>query len=243
MTYPSQPGYPSPYGQQPPPGGQQQNSLWLIGGSIVLVLVILMTVVLLVVQQSQNDDSADGGSDGGSEGTDGGGDEGGDEGTDHSGMGTVEINADACAAFDLSTFEAEYGSYSPDDTYTSSSTTGGLASVTCQYYNEDYTSVYITVTDWEDASDVVDWVNSDADYYNEENGYTMSEYTDFGDAGTLYSTDYGDSGTTTLHVALGSLDVSTYTTLYEAESISNESGVAVLEDFVRQADVLFADYK
>ncbi|GAA2321024.1 hypothetical protein GCM10009853_094190 [Glycomyces scopariae] len=243
MTYPSQPGYPSPYGQ-PPPGGRQQNNLWLIGGSIVLVLVIVMTVILLVVQQTQSDDSADGGGDNGGDsdtgGDDGGGDEGGD---DHGDLGSVEINADACAAFDLSAFESNYGSYSPDETSTSSSNSGGNPSVSCTFYNEDYTSVYLYVTDWDSASDVADYVGSDADYYNEENGYTYSEYTDYGDAGSMYTTDYGESTATTLHVALGSLDVTVSTTLYDNESITAESGLAVLEDFVKQADVLFADYK
>ncbi|WP_194202077.1 hypothetical protein [Glycomyces albidus] len=247
MTYPQQPGYPSPYGQQPP--GRQQNNLWLIGGSIIAILVVIMTVILVVVQSTQADDSADGGTDGGgdtsTEGEGDGGDDGGDDsdgGSDGGGSGSIELNAEACSAFDLSTFESAYGSYDPDETYTSATSSGGLPSVSCTFYNNDYTSVSIYITDWESADETIDWVKSDAEYYNSD-GYTYTEWTEYGDAGGYYSQDYGTYTSTTLHVALGSLDVSITSLLYDDEDVEFEAAFEAWVDLVKQSDALFADYK
>lgn len=240
MTYPQQPGYPSPYGQQPP--GRQQNNLWLIGGSIVVVLAIVMTVILVVVQSTQADNSADGGNDGGGgdSSADAGGD--GDGGDSGGGSGPIELNAEACGAFDLSTFESSYGSLDEDETYSSESSTGGLPTMSCTFYNDEYTSVNIYVTDWENAEDVVQWVESDAEYFNTD-GYTYTEWNEYGDAGGYYTKDYDTYTSTTLHVALGSLDVSISGSLYKDENVEFDAAFEAWADFVRQCDSLFADYK
>ncbi|WP_335990970.1 hypothetical protein [Glycomyces sp. MUSA5-2] len=238
MTYPSQPGYPSPYGQQPP--GRQQNTLWLIGGTVVLVLAIIFTVILIVVQGAQDNSTTNGGDDGGgNNGGDNGGDDGGDNGGDQA---AVEMNEEACSAFGLDSFESNYGALDPDSTYSSASTTGGLPSLTCTFYNEDFTSVSIYLSDRESASEVTDSVASDSEYYNEASGYTYADWDGYGDAGSLYSYDYGDSTSYTLHVALGSLDVTISSTLYDDENVSAESAEETWADFVQQSDSLFADY-
>jgi hypothetical protein len=246
MTYPSQPGYQtSPYGQ---PQSPQQNNLWLIGGAILVVLIILMTVILLVVQQTAADDTTEGG-DGGTTGaeptadatseteTDGDGD-GGDTG----GGGTIEINADACDAYDMTQFEEAYGTFVKENVSRSSSTSGGLNSLNCTFPNGDATSVTVYVTDFEDASFVVEWVESDAEYYNEENGYELSEYTEIGNAGTMYTSTNSGSKSIYIHVAIGSLEVKAYTTLWEGESIEEGPAIETLEDIIRQSETLFADY-
>jgi hypothetical protein len=248
MSYPSQPGYQtSPYGQPQPPQ-QQQNNLWMIGGAILVVLVIVMTVILLVVQQTAGDDSADGGEDptGGtdsSEGTDSG-DDGGDDGGDTSGGGSIEINAEACDAFDMTKFEETYGTFIPEDTYVSASNSGGLASLSCGFYGPDVNSVNVYVSDYEDASYVLDSVASDADYYSAEQGYEISEYNEIGDAGSLYTLTDTDLGykTINIHVALGSLDVKVYTSLWDDGGIDEAAAIETLEDFLRQSETLFADY-
>jgi hypothetical protein len=253
MTYPSQPGYPAPqYGQPKPP---QQNNLWLIGGAILVVLVIIMTVILLVVQQTAGNDSAEGGDGGssedagGDESNDGGGDTGSDGdddgGNDGGGDGgtVTEITADSCDAFNMDKFEEVYGAYDPDETTRTASTSGGLASLSCTFYNPDFTSVYLYITDHEDASDVVYWVESDADYYNEENGYEFSEYTEIGDAGTMYSSTSSGSKSTNIHVALGSLEVKVSTTLYDSEDVDEAAAIETLEDFLVQSDSIFADFQ
>ena len=247
MTYPSQPGYPAPqYGQPKPP---QQNNLWLIGGAILVVLVIIMTVILLVVQQTAGNDSAEGGDGGTSEdagGDDSGGDGGetGSDGGDDGGDGGVsEITADTCDAFNMDKFEEVYGEYNPDDTTRTASSSGGLSSLSCTFYNPDFTSVYISINDYEDASDVVDWVESDAEYYTEEDGYEFSEWTKTGDAGSMYSTSSSGSKTTYIHVALGSLEVRISTTLYDGENVDEAAAMETLEDFIAQCETLFADYQ
>ncbi|THV24448.1 hypothetical protein [Glycomyces paridis] len=248
MTYPSQPGYPTPQYGQPRPPGQQQNNLWLVGGAILVILVIIMTVILLVVQKTTESNSGDGGSgDGttaGDGGDDGGGDDGGDDGgdTDYEGLGGVEINADACSAFDMTAFEAALGPNDPDQTYTSASNSGGLASLSCTFYNEDFDSVTMRLYDYESLDDVLYYIESDADYYNEENGYEFSEYTALGDAGSLYSTGDDTYRTVNLHVALGSIELTVYASWYDG-AIDDEAALTVLEDYVRQCDQLFAEYK
>ena len=248
MSYPSQPGYPtSPYGQ---PQSPQQNNLWMIGGAIVVVLVIIMTVILLVVQQTAGDDAA--GSDGSTTGEpdpsdDGGGDttgsEGGDEGND--GGGATEMTAEACDLYDMSQFESAYGTYVPEETYRSATTSNGLSSLNCTFYNPDATSVNVYVTDYEDAAYVKEWVESDVDYYTEADGYEFSEYTEMGDAGSMYSLADADLGYKSIyiHVALGSLDVKVNTSLYDSESVDEAAAIATLEDFLAQSDGLFADYQ
>lgn len=243
MTYPSQPGYPTPQygGQSPQP--QQQNNLWLIGGAVLTVLIIIMTVILLVVQRTQSSGSTDG--DGGGENPTGetssaadGGETGGDTGPE-----TIEMIADACDAFDMTKFEEAYGSFVPDETYKSASNSGGLGSLSCTFYNSEYTSVYLTISDYETAEDAAYWVESDADYYNTENGYEFSEYTDYGDIGSLYSSSLDDSSKTTyIHVALGSLEIKVNTTLYTAESVEEGPAIETMADFLVQSGELFADY-
>jgi len=251
MTYPSQPGYPTPQygGQSPQP--PQQNNLWLIGGAVVTVLIIIMTVILLVVQRTQSSDSNEGGGgDGSSEGTDGGddgGSDGGDDGgqdnggDDGGGSGTVELNSDACDAFDFSSFEDAYGPVDPDQTTRSESSTNGLGTLTCSFYNEKVTGINLTISDYETLEDTVYWVESDADYYNSENGYEFSEYTDQGDAGSFYTQASDGYKSLTLHVALGSLDVKVYTTLWDGEGVEEAAATAALEDFVSQSGEMFSN--
>lgn len=248
MTYPSQPGYPTPQygGQSPQP--QQQNNLWLIGGAVLTVLVIIMTVILLVVQRTQGSDSTDGDgggdpSGGASSDTDGGGDtDGGDSGGD--GLEAIEMTADACDAFDMTKFEEVYGSFDPAETYKSASNSGGLGSLSCTFYNAEYTSIYLTVSDYETPEDAAYWVESDADYYNAEAGYEFSEYTDYGDIGSMYSSSTDNSSKSIyLHVAIGSLEIKANTTLYSAESVEEQPAIDTMADFLVQSGELFADYQ
>jgi hypothetical protein len=248
MTYPSQPGYPAPqYGQ---PKSPQQNNLWLIGGAILVVLVIIMTVILLVVQQTAGNDSSEGGDGGTSEDAGGGdesGDDGGETGSDggDTGGASVEMNAEACDAFDMTKFEEVYGTFIPEDTYRSASTSGGLSSLNCGFYNPDLASVNVYVTDYEDAEHVLSSVESDADYYNEEQGYELSEYTEIGDAGTMYTETDTSLGykSINIHVALGSLDVKVYSILWEDDGLDEAAVIETLEDFIRQCETLFVDYQ
>jgi hypothetical protein len=247
MTYPSQPGYPTPQYGGPTPQPPQQNNLWLIGGAVVTVLVIIMTVILLVVQRTQSSDTNEGGGgDGSSEGTDGGNDGGNDGGQDNGGddgggSGTVELNSDACDAFDFSAFEDAYGPVDPDQTTRSESSSNGLGTLTCSYYNAEITGVNLSISDYETVEDTVYWVESDADYYNSENGYEFSEYTELGDAGSFYTQASDGYKSLTLHVALGSLDVKVYTTLWDGEGVDEAAATAVLEDFVTQSSEMFGD--
>ncbi|MFG3343060.1 hypothetical protein [Glycomyces sp. NPDC048151] len=249
MTYPSQPGYPTPQygGQSPQP--QQQNNLWLIGGAVLTVLIVIMTVILLVVQRTQGSDSDNsGGGDGSSEGTDGGGESsedtgGGDDGGDDNGgdQAAIELTSEACDAFDMSVFEEAFGPVDPNQTSRSESSTNGLGTLSCSFYNEDVSGVNLRVSDYETVDEVVDWVEYDAEYYTAADGYEFSEYTEYGDAGSLYSTTEG-SKTITLHVAVGSLDVSVFTTLWDGEGLDEAAATAALEDMVVQCGDLFADY-
>lgn len=246
MSYPSQPGYQtSPYGQ---PQSPQHNNLWMIGGAILVVLVIIMTVILLVVQQTAGKDSADGGEDptGGSDESGGSdsGDDGGDDGGDTSGGGSIEINAEACDAFDMTKFEETFGTFIPEDTYVSASTSGGLASLSCSFYGPDVNSVSVYVTDYDDASYVLDSVESDADYYGTEQGYEISEYNEIGDAGSMYTLTDTDLGykTINIHVAAGSLDLKVSTSLWDDGGIDEAAATETLEDFLKQSETLFADY-
>jgi hypothetical protein len=247
MTYPSQPGYPTPQYGGPSPQPPQQNNLWLIGGAVVTVLVIIMTVILLVVQRTHDANTNEGsGGDGSSEGADGGNDGGNDGGQDNGGdegggSGAVELNSDACDAFDFSAFEDAYGRIDPDQTTRSESSTNGLGSLTCSFYNEEITGVNLSISDYDTVEDTVYWVESDADYYNSENGYEFSEYTEQGDAGSFYTQASDGYKSLNLHVALGSLDVKVYTTLWDGEGVDEAAATAVLEDFVTQSSVMFAD--
>lgn len=252
MTYPSQPGYPTPQYGGPPQQPQQQNNLWLIGGAVLTVLIIVMTVILLVVQSTHDDsNSGDGGndptgganetSDGGSDGgTDNGGD-GGDNGGDDGGSGTVELNSEACTAFDFGAFEDAYGPVDPDETSSTESSTNGLGSLDCTFYNADITGVNLSIDDFETAEDAKYWVESDADYYNADNGYEFSEYTKQGDAGAFYTQQGEGWKSIYLHVAFGSLEVKAYTTLWGSENIDEAAATAALEDFVSQSGTMFAD--
>jgi hypothetical protein len=246
MTYPSQPGYPTPQygGQSPQP--QQQNNLWLIGGAVLTVLIVIMTVILLVVQRTQSsNDSGDGGegptggtgessADGGSDGGDNGGDDG-------SSGGTLELTSEACDAFDFGSFEDAYGPIDPDQSTRTESSSNGLGTLSCSFYNEAVTGVNLTISDYETVEDTVYWVESDADYYNSENGYEFSEYTEQGDAGSFYTQTNDGYKSLNLHVALGSLDVKVYTTLWDGEGVDEAAATAVLEDFVTQSGDMFAD--
>lgn len=238
MTYPSQPGYPTPQygGQSPQP--QQQNNLWLIGGAIVVVLIIIMTVILLVVQRTQDTDSADGGG-GDTTGEDGDGDGGG---TDQQPMA---MSNDACDAYDMTLFEEAYGEVDTGSTYRSYTSSNGLDSLDCTYYNQDSTSVNIGVDDYESAEDAAYWVESDADYYTAEEGYEFSDYTAYGDVGSMYSSEDAEYGTKSIyiHVAVGSLEITVYTTLWNDEDIDEAAAVAAMEDLLQQSGEIFADYQ
>ncbi|MEU5157474.1 hypothetical protein [Glycomyces sp. NPDC021274] len=243
MTYPSQPGYPTPQygGQSPQP--QQQNNLWLIGGAVLTVLIIIMTVILLVVQRTQssgdNEGSGGNGTDS-SEGTDGGGDDGGDDGGGDA--AATELTSDACDAFDFTKFEETYGPVDPDQSSRSESNYGGMPSVDCSFYNAEVTGVNLSITDYENASDVIDMVEYDAEYYTTESGYELVEYTEMGDAGSYYTMAGEGYKQLNLHIAFGSLDVSIYTSLWESENIDEAAAKATLEDIVAQCSELFADY-
>jgi hypothetical protein len=255
MTYPSQPGYPTPqYGGQPPQP-QQQNNLWLIGGAVLTVLVIIMTVILLVVQRTQgSSDNEGGGGDGtdSTQGTDEGGDNGGDDGGDDNGgddggdtggdLQATELVSEACDAFDMTAFEEAFGALDPEQTSRTESSTNGLGSLSCAFYNEAVTGVNLRISDYETVEDVVDWVEADADYYGTDSTYEFNEYTEYGDAGSFYKTT--TSGTTSLylHVAVGSLDVYVSSTLWEGEDVDEGAAVAAMEDIVAQCGELFADY-
>jgi hypothetical protein len=232
MTYPSQPGYPSPYGQQLPPNGRQNNNLWLIGGSIVLVLVILMTVILLVVQQTQNDNSADGGSDGGGD-------------TDYSGLDSVPFDGTACDSFDATTF-ADYVGDTLDEGSSSnySSSTDTYDAVTCSFYtSENY--VYITANfyDYATLDEVMTFIEYDVDSYGTDSEYEFGEYTELGDAGYVY-TNISDPSyqSTYIHVALGSVEANVYAS-YDSSLTDKDAVVSGLTDILQQADALFADYQ
>ncbi|WP_030158955.1 hypothetical protein [Glycomyces sp. NRRL B-16210] len=250
MTYPSQPGYPTPPFGQPGPPRQRENNLWLIGGAFLIILIILMTVVLLIVQRTAGSNSADGGGDGdgvdttGEDGGDTGGDTGGDSGggTDGGDTATVALDADACDAFDMTAFEDALGTFDPSQNYVSSSNSGGLASLSCTFYTEDYETLSIRIYDYESLEDVLPYIESDEDYYNEDNGYEYSDYTAIGDAGSLYSSGDSSYRTVNVHVALESLEVNAYVAWYD-DSIDNETALAALEDFLIQCDAMFAEYK
>lgn len=242
MTYPSQPGYPTPqYGGQTPQQ-PQQNNLWLIGGAVLTVLIVIMTVILLVVQGTQNDsNSGDGGEDptGGNETGDDGGNDGGDNGGDDGGSGTVELTSDACDAYNFGTFEDTYGAL--DDTSRSESSYNGFGSIDCSFYNSDSTGVTLYISDYETAEDASYSIDSIPDYYNEDNGYELSEYTEMGDKGYLYKQESDGWTSIYLHVLFGSLDVRVNTTLWDTEDIDEAAATAALEDFASQSSEMFAD--
>ncbi|MBO3735510.1 hypothetical protein [Glycomyces niveus] len=243
MTYPSQPGYPAPqYGGQPPQQ-PQQNNLWLIGGAVLTVLIVIMTVILLVVQGTQNDsNSGDGGEDpsgGTNETGDDGGNDGGDDGGDDGGSGPVELTSDACDAYDFGSFEDTYGAL--DDTSRSESSYNGFGSVDCSFYNSDSTGVTLQISDYETAEDASYLIESIPDYYNEDNGYELSEYTELGDVGYIYTQDSDGWKSIYIHVVTGSLEVKVNTTLWDTESIDEAAATAVLEDFITQSNEMFAD--
>jgi hypothetical protein len=235
MTYPSQPGYPTPQygGQSPQP--QRQNNLWLIGGAVIVVLVIIMTVILLVVQRTQSSNSSDDGDTTAEE------DNSGDD-TEQSAM---TMSNDACDAYDLTLFEDAYGEVDTESTYRSYTSSNGLDSLDCSFYNPDATSVNVGVNDYESAEDAAYWVESDEDYYNAEQGYDFSDYTAYGDAGSMYSTEDTETGTKTIyiHVAVGSLEITVYTTLWSDEGIDEAAAIAAMEDLVQQSGELFVDYQ
>ncbi|WP_157975021.1 hypothetical protein [Glycomyces dulcitolivorans] len=232
MTYPSQPGYPSPYGQQLPPNGRQNNNLWLIGGSVVLVLVILMTVILLVVQQTQNDNSADGG-------TDGGGD------TDYSGLDSVPFDSTACDSFDASGFADAVGDTIDEGSSSNySSSSDSYDSITCSFYTAEQ-FIYITANfyDYGTLDEVMTYIDYDDEMYGTDADYEMSDYTDLGDGGNVY-TNISDPSyqSTYIHVALGSVEASVYAS-YDASTTDKDAVINGLSDIIAQADALFADYQ
>lgn len=258
MIYPSQPGYPTPqHGQPKLPGGRRENNLWLIGGTLLIVLIIVFTTILLVVQRTVESNAADGGggdTGGSTEEPTGGGDDGGDTGGDTGGdsgdtggedggspggdVSAVTLGADACNAFDLGPFEELFSNYDPDQTYVSGSNT----SVSCTFYTEDYESLGIRIYDYEDASYVVSFIESDEDYYGEEDGYDFRQYDEYGDAGSFYSKDYSGYGTTTLHVALGSLEVSVSVSWFD-DPLGEDVTLPLLEEYLFQCDEMFAEYQ
>jgi hypothetical protein len=237
MTYPSQPGYPSPQYGGPPQSPQNQNNLWLVGGAIVVVLVIIMTVILLVVQRTASSDSTDGGDggDGGDTVTD----------TDHSNLQPAELVAEACEELDFTAIEEALGeNIDPSSASNSSSSTDSYDSVACYSYTEtSYNSVSGTVYDYETADDPQTYIEWDAESYSNDPDYEFAEYTDYGDAGSVY-TNISDPSyqTTYLHVALGSLEVS-LSAGYDGNEVDSAAVAEGLGDLLKQFDVLFAEYK
>ncbi len=236
MTYPSQPGYPTPQYGGPPQQPQQQNNLWLVGGAILVVLVIIMTVILLVVQRTAGSGSADGGDDGN-------GGNGGDP--DHSNLEATELVAEACEQLDFSVIEEALGeSIDPSSSSNSSSSTDSYDSVACYSYTDtSYNSVSGTVYDYETGDDPQTFVEWDAETYSGDADYEYAEYTDYGDLGSVY-TNISDPSfqTTYLHVALGSLEVS-LSASYDGNAVDSAAVTEGLGDLLKQFDVLFADYK
>ena len=232
MTYPSQPGYPTPhYGQPQPP--QQQNNLWLIGGAILVVLIIMLTVILLVVQRTAGSDSSDSG--------DGG--ETGGETDDHSNLESTAFESEACEQFDLTAYEEFIGeTVDPAANSHSSSSYSSYDGVLCYYYtSESFWSLNASFYDYETADDVLTFIEWDADTYEGDSKYEFSEYTAYGDAGTVY-TDISDPSyqTTTLHVALGSLETK-LSVSYDGSEVDSAAALTALEDILKQSDALFAD--
>lgn len=240
MSYPSQPGYPTPqYGQRPP--GQQQNNLWLIGGTVVIILVIIMTVVLLVVQQSAGTDSGDGG-DGGETG---GENTGGDEESDYEDLPAGEFNSDSCNMYELSKFEEVTGdTVDPESNSHSFSSYESYDNVSCYFYtSENFYSLNVSLYDYETAEEVVSYIDYDAETYDNNPDYEFAEYNEYGDAGTIYSLVSDPSYQSTyLHVALGSLETRISMT-YNANEIDVATVTTALEDVLMQTDVIFADVK
>ncbi|MDN3243379.1 hypothetical protein [Glycomyces tritici] len=258
MTYPSQPGYPTPQygGQSPQP--QQQNNLWLIGGAVLTVLIIIMTVILLVVQRTQGSsdnegsggdgtDSSEGateggdngGDDGGGDGGDNGGDDGGDDGGNAPASGLV---SEACDAFDMSAFEEAFGAVDPDLTSRTETSTNGLGSLSCNFYNENATGLSVRINDYEDAEGAVDWVELDAEYYGTDSDYEYTEYTAYGDAGSYYTSTTSGTKSLYMNVAVGSLVVYVSATLWDGENIDEAAAKAAMENLVEQSGELFADF-
>jgi hypothetical protein len=240
MTYPSQPGYPTPYGQPQPPG-QRQNNLWLIGGAIVVILIIVMTVTLLLVQQNTGSDSADGGGgDGETSGETGGDDNGGD--TEYDELEPSEFTSEGCNGIDTGTFEEVTGeSVDPDSSSHSFSSYESYDSVSCSFYTStSYYSMYVYLYDYETAEEVVTYIEYDDDTYANDPDYEFAEYTEHGDVGTLYSNISDPTYQTTyLHVALGSLE--TRISINYDESLDPATVTPALEDVLLQVDAIFAD--
>ncbi|MEU5875646.1 hypothetical protein AB0A73_29295 [Glycomyces sp. NPDC047369] len=232
MTYPSQPGYPSPYGQQPP--GRQQNSLWLIGGTIVLVLAIIFTVILVAVNSAQDSNSADGGSDGGNDG-------GSDGGGDYSDMGTAPFDGTGCASFDPSVFADAVGDTIDDG---SSSNSSGTGYVTCTFYTTDlYIYINASFNDYDAAEDAQSSIDYYRETYSADSDYESGDYTDFGDDG-FYYTDVSDPSyqTTDLRIASGSLEIGLWAS-YDATETDTDAVLSGLGEIAKQGDTLFADQK
>ena len=236
MSYPSQPGYPTPQYGQPQPPGQRQNNLWLIGGAIVIILVIIMTVILVLVQQRAGTDSGNGGE------TDGPTDAGGDE-TDYEEVPAAVFETETCDQIDMTKFEEATGDTIEEGSGNySSSNTGSYDSISCSFYTTDnFYSLSINLYDYETTEEVLPYIEYDADYYGVEADYEYEEYTAHGDAGSLYSNVSDPTyQTTSLHVALASLETS-ISISYNAEEVDPAGVKTALEDVLLQIDALFAD--
>ncbi|SDE19548.1 hypothetical protein [Glycomyces harbinensis] len=234
MSYPSQPGYPTPQYGQPQPPGQQQNNLWLIGGAVVVILIILMTVVLLIVQQT-GDDSPSG--DGGETGGETGGDSSYEE------LPPAAFESETCDQIDMAAFEEATGdSVDPESSSHSSSSYDSYDNVSCYFYtSSNYYSMNVNLYDYETLEEVLDFVEYDAEMYGEDGDYEYEEYTANGDAGSLYSlVSDPEYQTTYLHVALGSLETVVSIT-YNANDVDPANVKTALEDVLLQVDALFAD--
>lgn len=243
MSYPSQPGYPTPQYGQPQPPGQRQNNLWLIGGAIIIILVIIMTVILVLVQNNAGSDSGDGGDGGETEGqTEGEEDPDGGE-TDHEELSAGAFETETCDQIDMGKFEEATGeTVDPESNYHSSSEYESYDNVSCYFYtSESFHSLNINLYDYETADEVLSFIEYDAEYYSAEADYEYEEYTAHGDAGALY-TNISDPSyqTTYLHVALGSLETS-LSMNYDGTKIETADAKAALEDVLLQVDALFAD--
>ncbi|MEU6861260.1 hypothetical protein AB0B28_20600 [Glycomyces sp. NPDC046736] len=238
MSYPPQQGYTAPHYGQPQPPGQQQNNLWLIGGTVLVVLVIIMTVILLIVQRTAGNNAANGG---------GETEEPEPTGNEHTEEldPVAEFSSDACNQLDFSVFEAAVGeAIDYEENSSSESSSSSYNSVTCYFYTEDYNSVNISLYDYEEAEDAINYIEYDEESYGSDPEYEFSEYTAYGDAGSVYTRISEPSYQTTyLHVALGSLEISMSGSYDATEGVQAADVAAGLEDIMLQLDALYADFQ
>ncbi|GAB3235064.1 hypothetical protein GCM10027447_32600 [Glycomyces halotolerans] len=253
MSYPSQPSYTPPYGQ-PQPQPPRQTSLWLIGGAVIAVLIVVMTVTLLIVQRTAGSTEAGGGTDPTTPEQEPSSeavettpeDEPTPEETGDDGGDTTEsagFTEQTCGAFDLSGFEEVFGSaIDPDETSTSSSSSGDTGSLSCTFADDDYNTASIYVSSYGDADSTMEYLEDDREYWDNDEDYNVTDYTEFGDAG--YHSVFGEdiSQKREIHVVIGKLDIQVDTWIYVDDHDAAKAD-ALLADLGRQCAELFDEYK